>query len=208
MGRAGHALGRGAGAHGRDRPARAGPFGHGFRMILRAAPLGAPSRPKPGQRLRDGRGSLRIEAVAERDSAARFLTCFCRRGGGPMSYGAAAALQTAVYQHLAADAVLGAWWAMRFSTRCPVGPLPETYVTLGPEDVRDRGDGTGRWRVASGECRWSPRRPVSRRERGGGGGERRAGRCAVEPFAGRLGGLAFLSRAGAAGRDRRRAGST
>lgn len=49
----------------------------GFRITVRAAPQGAPSRPVAGQRFRDGARVFRIEAVAERDHAARFLTCFC-----------------------------------------------------------------------------------------------------------------------------------
>lgn len=49
----------------------------GFRITVRAAPFGAPSRPKPGQRFRDGARIFRIEAVAERDAQARYLTCFC-----------------------------------------------------------------------------------------------------------------------------------
>ncbi|MGK7652584.1 head-tail adaptor protein [Roseovarius sp. B08] len=48
-----------------------------FRITVRAAPFGAPSRPKPGQRFRDGARVFAIEAVAERDPGARFLTCYC-----------------------------------------------------------------------------------------------------------------------------------
>lgn len=50
----------------------------GFRIILRAAPIGAPSRPRPGQRFRDGARFFLIEAVAERDAQARYLTCYCQ----------------------------------------------------------------------------------------------------------------------------------
>lgn len=49
----------------------------GFRITVRAAPFGAPSRPVPGQRFRDGARVFRIQAVAERDAAFRYLTCFC-----------------------------------------------------------------------------------------------------------------------------------
>ncbi|WP_135505101.1 head-tail adaptor protein [Roseovarius aestuariivivens] len=49
----------------------------GFRVTVRAAPFGAPSRPSPGQRFRDGMRIFRIEAVAERDAQGRYLTCFC-----------------------------------------------------------------------------------------------------------------------------------
>src|SRR6056297_971252 len=48
----------------------------GFRITVRAAPQGAPSRPRAGQRFRDGGRLFRIEAVTERDAQARFLTCF------------------------------------------------------------------------------------------------------------------------------------
>ena len=48
-----------------------------FRIVVRAAPQGAPSRPVPGQRFRDGDRVFRIKAVAERDHLARYLTCFC-----------------------------------------------------------------------------------------------------------------------------------
>lgn len=48
------------------------------RVTVRAAPPGAPSRPVPGQRFRSGARRLWIEAVAERDPEARYLTCFCK----------------------------------------------------------------------------------------------------------------------------------
>ena len=46
------------------------------RITVRAAPDGAPSRPKVDQRFRDGARIFRILAVSEADAAARFLTCF------------------------------------------------------------------------------------------------------------------------------------
>ena len=49
-----------------------------LRITVRAAPEGAPSRPAPGQRFREGTRVYRILAVAERDAAARYLTCFAR----------------------------------------------------------------------------------------------------------------------------------
>ncbi|WP_294623988.1 phage head closure protein [uncultured Roseovarius sp.] len=68
---------------GRDRAGEGGAVSAtGFRVTVRAAPLGAPSRPQAGQRFRDGTRILRIEAVAERDAAARFLTCFCEEEVG------------------------------------------------------------------------------------------------------------------------------
>ncbi|KCV83503.1 hypothetical protein ATO10_02045 [Actibacterium atlanticum] len=60
-----------------------------------------------------------------------------------MSYGATAALQAAVYQKLVADAPLGALVGSAIYDAVPSGSLPETYVTLGAEDVRDRSDKTG-----------------------------------------------------------------
>lgn len=47
-----------------------------FRVIVRASPEGAPSRPKPDQRFREGNRLFRIQAVAEYDQSGRFLTCF------------------------------------------------------------------------------------------------------------------------------------
>ena len=48
-----------------------------YRITVRAAPFGAPSRPAPEQRFRDGTRVFRIESVAERDPTGRFLTCYC-----------------------------------------------------------------------------------------------------------------------------------
>jgi head-tail adaptor len=47
-----------------------------YRITLRAAPFGDLARPRPEQRLRDGRRIFTILAVAERD--ARYLVCFAR----------------------------------------------------------------------------------------------------------------------------------
>lgn len=60
-----------------------------------------------------------------------------------MSYGQASALQEAVYQHLAADSALAALVGAAIYDEIPPGPLPDLYVTLGPETVRDRSDQTG-----------------------------------------------------------------
>lgn len=49
-----------------------------FRITVRAAPDGAPSRPKPDQRFRDGSRIFRILAVTEADVGAHFLTCFAQ----------------------------------------------------------------------------------------------------------------------------------
>lgn len=56
-----------------------------------------------------------------------------------MSYAMAAALQTAVYQALVADAAVDA----QVFDAVPSGGVPDTYVSLGPELVRDRSDKTG-----------------------------------------------------------------
>lgn len=61
-----------------------------------------------------------------------------------MSYAMAAALQTAVYQELLADPTVGSLVGTAIYDAPPAGDLPETYVTLGPEEVRDRSDATGR----------------------------------------------------------------
>ncbi|MBE1284725.1 MAG: DUF3168 domain-containing protein [Rhodobacteraceae bacterium] len=60
-----------------------------------------------------------------------------------MSYGGAAALQDAVYQHLIADIGLNTLVGGAIYDAVPGGVLPDTYVTLGPEEVRDRSDKTG-----------------------------------------------------------------
>ena len=49
-----------------------------YRITVRGAPVGSPSRPKPEQRLRDGSRVFTILAVSERDSQGRHLTCFAR----------------------------------------------------------------------------------------------------------------------------------
>jgi SPP1 family predicted phage head-tail adaptor len=47
-----------------------------FRITVRAAPDGAPSRPKPDQRFKSGSRQFRILAVTEADAGAHYLTCF------------------------------------------------------------------------------------------------------------------------------------
>ncbi|MCB2129010.1 MAG: head-tail adaptor protein [Rhodobacteraceae bacterium] len=49
-----------------------------YRITVRAAPEGAPSRPKPEQRLREGGRVFRITAVTEEDAAGHYLTCFAQ----------------------------------------------------------------------------------------------------------------------------------
>jgi len=60
-----------------------------------------------------------------------------------MTYGVAAALQTAVYQHLKADPALDALVSGAVFDAVPPGLVSGTYVSLGPEDVRDASDKTG-----------------------------------------------------------------
>lgn len=48
----------------------------GYRITVRAASYGAPSRPAPEQRFRDGARVFRIEAVADQDPTGRYLTCY------------------------------------------------------------------------------------------------------------------------------------
>ena len=60
-----------------------------------------------------------------------------------MSYGMAAALQEAVFQHLKADLTLAGMVGTDIFDAAPPGAVPSIYVSLGPEDVRDRSDQTG-----------------------------------------------------------------
>lgn len=60
-----------------------------------------------------------------------------------MSYGVAAALQTAVYQALVADVTLTGLVGIAIYDAAPTGTLPPLYVSLGPEDVTDASDKTG-----------------------------------------------------------------
>ncbi|MGR3679603.1 MAG: DUF3168 domain-containing protein [Paracoccaceae bacterium] len=60
-----------------------------------------------------------------------------------MSYGMAAALQEAVFQALNSDPVVNSLSAGAIFDALPSGGLPDIYVTLGPEDVRDRSDRSG-----------------------------------------------------------------
>ncbi|WP_322865509.1 DUF3168 domain-containing protein [Aquicoccus sp. G2-2] len=60
-----------------------------------------------------------------------------------MSYGVSAALQAAVYQALTGDAALVGLVGNAIYDALPTGTLPATYVTLGPESVREKSDKTG-----------------------------------------------------------------
>jgi len=61
-----------------------------------------------------------------------------------MSYGMAAALQHAVFARLSADAAVQAVVGGDVYDSLPTGTLPTTYVLLGEEDARARGDVTAR----------------------------------------------------------------
>lgn len=50
----------------------------GYQIVVRAAPPGAPSRPLPEQRFREGLRLYSILAVTERDTDARFLVCYAQ----------------------------------------------------------------------------------------------------------------------------------
>ncbi|MDU9003894.1 phage head closure protein [Sedimentitalea todarodis] len=47
-----------------------------YRIVVRGAPHGTAARPMPGQRFREGTRLYVIQAVAEQDPQARYLTCF------------------------------------------------------------------------------------------------------------------------------------
>jgi SPP1 family predicted phage head-tail adaptor len=49
-----------------------------WKIIVRAMPSDAPSRPKPEQRFRAGSRLFRIVGVADADQAGRYLTCFAQ----------------------------------------------------------------------------------------------------------------------------------
>jgi hypothetical protein len=61
-----------------------------------------------------------------------------------MSYGTASALQAAIYQRLTADSVLDALVGNAIYDSMPPGTTTGTYVSIGPEDVRDASDQVGR----------------------------------------------------------------
>ena len=61
-----------------------------------------------------------------------------------MSYGVSAALQAAVYERLSGDIVLAGLVGSAIYDAAPPGAVAGTYVSLGPEVVRDRSDKTGR----------------------------------------------------------------
>ncbi len=46
-----------------------------YRILVRAAPVGAPSRPRTDQRFREGTRIFNIRTVQEADEGARYLAC-------------------------------------------------------------------------------------------------------------------------------------
>lgn len=61
-----------------------------------------------------------------------------------MSYGVAAALQAAIFQRLVSDPALTALVGAAIHDALPPGTPAGLHVAIGPEEVRDRSDGTGR----------------------------------------------------------------
>ncbi|NHB77953.1 head-tail adaptor protein [Rhodobacter calidifons] len=66
--------GSGSDTQGEERMLSAVPY----RITVRAAPVGSDSRPRAGQRFREGTRLFLIQAVTERDPFGRYLTCFSR----------------------------------------------------------------------------------------------------------------------------------
>ena len=60
-----------------------------------------------------------------------------------MSYGVASALQGAIYQRLRASSALEALVGDAIYDAVPPGTVTGTYVSIGPEDVRDASDVSG-----------------------------------------------------------------
>jgi hypothetical protein len=60
-----------------------------------------------------------------------------------MSYAVAGALQAAVYECLATDPTVVALIGNGVFDELPAGKVPQTYVSLGPEEVRDQSDADG-----------------------------------------------------------------
>lgn len=62
---------------GRETASRGTPISRvGYRIIVRNAPHGSVQRPEPQQRFRTGARVFTIQAVADYDVEARYLTCF------------------------------------------------------------------------------------------------------------------------------------
>ncbi len=52
-----------------------------YRIVVRGAPIGAPSRPAADQRFRDGVRIFAIVGVTEYDPDGRYLTCYANEEG-------------------------------------------------------------------------------------------------------------------------------
>jgi hypothetical protein len=59
-----------------------------------------------------------------------------------MSYATSAALQTAIYTALTNDATVMALCHGAIHDKVPTGPVPDLYISLGPERARDLSDKT------------------------------------------------------------------
>lgn len=55
----------------------------GYRIIIRAAPVGALARPRPNQRFREGTRLLTILAVTDDHPQRRYLTCYAEEEVAP-----------------------------------------------------------------------------------------------------------------------------
>lgn len=54
-----------------------------YRVVVRGAPVGSPSRPRPDQRFREGSRIFTIIAVSENDPEGRYLECWTEEGQQP-----------------------------------------------------------------------------------------------------------------------------
>ncbi len=67
---------------GRERAGAGGALSHvPYRITVRGAPAGAPSRPRPEQRFREGARIFRILSVAEADAQGHYLICQAEEEG-------------------------------------------------------------------------------------------------------------------------------
>ena len=66
-----------------------------------------------------------------------------------MSYAVSGALQAAVFAALSGDSVLGALVGSAIYDAVPAGSVPDLYVRLGAETVREASDGSGAGAVHS-----------------------------------------------------------
>ena len=164
----------------------------------------------PDQRFREGARVCRILAVTEADADRRLPDLLRARGGGGMSYGMSAALQAAIFQTPAGRcARWRRWSAAAIYDVVPAGQVPGTYVSLGPEDVRDRSDKTGRGCGPSiSRSAWSPTRRGSSSAKTVAGGDSDALDGRTPPLVTRAAGHASVSagpaRSGSARRENRR----